>query len=347
MVKMETLLEIFSIPLLEEWEGYIDRDSYTICKYWKTLGLLNEAEFSKVFHSKKMETNPRILNYFKSLNYHFHPRYYFNEKVADVGSGFGSITFWLVLNGAEIVYSIGDPKRISFIERLYQSAVARNLIDDKKIIFKPAFIKVGDTTLFDAIKDNSLGMVLLNDTLEHITPRIFPSLVKSSSNNLKLGGVFISKQQNTDSPKMLDKLRSVWEKSEKEFFINQRFEIIIKEMPNIDKSNAKILAIKTRGLDSVDFYNAINEFKENEKYPNHNLDVPPIDIETDVPYEGDTSIKRIFSEFKSNGFRKIEVYPDLLSSRRSKYFQPLARAIPKFFMSNHIFDQTSVFVMTK
>lgn len=345
--KLTTLLEILSIPLHEKWEQFSEKENYTIYKYWKTLGLLTEEEFNQVFSSKKLVTNPRINNFFKSLDYHFDQKYYLNQHVADVGSGFGFITFWLILNGAKAVYSIGDPMRISFIERLYKSAVEKNLIKDNKLHLKPSFVQVGDTTLFDGLANNSLGMILLNDTLEHITPRIFPSLVKAASNNLKPGGVFISKQQNTDSPSMLNKLRAVWEQGEKEHLIQQRFDAIVKEIPTINKPDAEALAVKTRGLDRIDFYNAVREFASSGIYPEHDLDVPPIDIDIDVPHEGDTSIERICSEFRSNGFSKVKVYPDMLSSKRSKYFQPLAKSFPKFFISNHIFDDTSVFVMTK
>ena len=159
--------------------------------------------------------------------------------------------------------------------------------------------------------------------------------------------MFVSRQQNTDSPKMLNTLKKVWEQGETEVFVPQRFEIIMKKIKNINKTEANNLAIKTRGLDSVDFYNALREFEENGKYPEHDLNIPPIDIMIDVPHEGDTSIKRICSEFQVNGFKNIEVYPDLLSSRRSKYFQPLAKKVPKFFLNNKIFDQTTVFVITK
>lgn len=267
--------------------------------------------------------------------------------VADVGSGFGFITFWLILSGAKKVYTIGDPSRIGFIKKLYEKAVSRQIIDNGKISFKAEFIKVGNISLADNIKNDTLSLVLLNDTLEHITPRIFPWLVKAVYNNLKPGGYFISRQQNTDSPSVLKRLQPFWKESERNIFFNQRLELINKRIKDINENDAQKLAKHTRGLDSIDFSDALNKYKSKKVLPNHDLNIPPIDIEIDVVQEGNTSIKIITSEFRKNNFKVIHVYPDMLNSRRSKYLQPLAKILPKIFLKWHIFDGSTVFWIRK
>ncbi|HTB06796.1 MAG TPA: class I SAM-dependent methyltransferase [Bacteroidia bacterium] len=345
--KLNKLLDIYNIPLQENWEEWIAPDKYTVYKYWLNNGLINKDEFNAIYPSKKVQLNNAIAAFFKTIDYHYKPNYYINGSVADVGSGFGYITFWLILSGAKHVITIGDPVRIGFIQKLYDRAIELNLIDAGKISFKPEFIKVGDTTLSKDIAKGSLSLVLLCDTLEHITPRIFTSLVKSVYNDLKPGGFFISWAQNSDSPSMLEKLKVIWEKTEKNTYINQRLKIIQYRIPNISEVDANNLAVNTRGLDSVDFYGAIKNYEEGKVIPHFNPNLPAIDVEYDIPEEGDTSIERICSEFRKNNFTMIKVYPEMRNSRRSRYFQPLAKFIPKPFLKLHIFDESTVFFISK
>ena len=126
--KIEKLLNIYSIPLQEDWNIHGDKKSYNTYKYWQNIGILNAKELDTLFIKKCLDKNPVLINFFKSIDYHFNPKYYDQGLVADVGCGFGFITFWLILSGAKKVYSTGDPLRISFIERLYRSAVDKKLI---------------------------------------------------------------------------------------------------------------------------------------------------------------------------------------------------------------------------
>lgn len=345
--RLQQLLKIFSIPLRDQWDSWASPESYTLYKYWKVLGLLNSQELQQVFEHRTLPYNKVMERYFQGLDSHFKPAYYKGERVADVGSGFGFITFWLLLSGAEKVYSIGDPDRIGFIQRLYDAAIKEQLLPEGKLVLKPAFVKVGDTTLCDAIPPASLSLVLLNDTLEHITERICPSLVEASYNDLRPQGRFISRQQNTDSPKMLARLQQVWEMSEQQEFLPQRLRIINKKIPTIVEKEALELAQKTRGLDKIDFYAALEQFQSKGTYPQHDLNTAPIDVEIDVPHEGDTSIKRICNLFNNQGFSNIKVYPDWSSSRKLSWLQGLSKAIPQPFMQQHWADQTSVFLMQK
>lgn len=345
--RLEKLVQIFSIPLRDNWEEWATAGAYTLYQYWKVLGLLTPKEYQEVFDQRKLTSNVVMERYFQGLDSHFKPAFYQGGTVADVGSGFGFISFWLLLSGAEHVYSIGDPDRIGFIDRLYKQAVAENLLPANKLSLKPAFVKVGDKTLFEAIPDASLSLVLLNDTLEHITPRIFPSLVEASYNNLRPNGRFISRQQNTDSPTMLRRLQEVWESSERQEFTPQRIRVIKETLPQLSEEENLKLALQTRGLDRVDFYLALEKFEKEGIYPSHDLNVPPIDVVIDVPHEGDTGIPRICGAFQQKGFRSVKVYPDWSTSRKTAPLQVLSRILPQPFMKWHLGDQTSVFSMIK
>lgn len=345
--RVQQLLKIYSIPLREEWEDCTSPTTYSVYRYWRVLNILSQGELENIIKEKSIRSTPNFVNFFRMIECHFDPKLCKDGLIADIGSGFGFITFWLILSGAKTVYSIGDPKRIQFIDKLYKKAIAEGIVPAGKLVLKPEFVKVGDETLSDKIKEGTLDLILLNDTLEHITPRIFPSLVKAASNDLKKGGYFISRQQNTDSPKMFQRLSKIWEESERTMYVNQRLDLIKEKSADIDEKAALELATKTRGLDSVDFYIAVDQYLKDGTFPSHDLNIPSIDISIDVPHEGDTGIERICGEFKKYNFQQVNVYPDLLSSRKSKPFQSIAKMIPSFFFKFQIWDQTTVFRMKK
>ncbi len=345
--RLELLLKILSIPLEEGSKRWASREAYTVYKYWRKLELISEGEYEQVFSERKLRSNVIMITFFRSVDRHFPPKLYKNGVVADVGSGFGFITFWLILSGARMVHSIGDAERISFISDLYEKAVSRGLLPADRLTITPEFVKVGDLTLSKKISKGSVDLVLLNDTLEHITPRIFPWLVKASYNDLRPGGYFISRQQNTDSPATRKILKAVWEEGERNIFIEQRARIIRQKAPGIDEADLRALAERTRGMDSVDFELAIQKFLNNKVLPQLDRNAPPIDVETDVPHEGDTSIQRIVTEFEQNGFSYTKVYPELMTSRRSRPFQSLGFAFPKLFLGSHIFDRSTIFRIRK
>ncbi len=208
--RLDKLIKIYNIPLENKWENCFEKENYTVYTYWKNLGLLDAQELNEINLGGELKRNKHITSFFKSLDYHFNTKYYINGEVADIGSGFGFVTFWLAISGASRVYVIGDKERVNFIERLYNEAISLELVEAGKLCFVPRFVQVGDSSLAPQIKENSLAMILLNDTLEHISPRIFPSLVRSSYNGLEEGGYFVSRQQNTDSAKTMAALLQYW-----------------------------------------------------------------------------------------------------------------------------------------
>ena len=345
--KLETLCAIYSLPLKLGWSADVDPSRDTAYKYWRRLELLNSDQYDAVMASRRVEPNAILISFFRSMDEHFRPDSYQGATVCDVGSGYGFMTFWVLLSGAGMVYTVGDPTRIRFIERLYAAAIKEGLVEPDRMRFRPEFIKTGDSTLHPEIPRGTLDLVLLTDTLEHITPRILPSLASAAYNDLRMGGRFISKQQNTDSSGMRATLRVVWEQIEKEQTLQQRLDIILKEVPTISPRDAERLALRTRGLDRLDFYSSIERFARDATMPEHDTIIAPVDVELDVPCEGDTSISRVTAVFKKAGFTEIHAYPDLMSSRRSRFAQPIARVIPAIFLNTGLFDQTSVFVMRK
>ena len=118
---LNNLIQILNIPLEEKWPGVQGKEAYTIYRYWNNLDLIDNSTLEAIqLGRRKLTINPIIKTFFKNINFHFPKSIYSNENVADVGSGFGFITFWLILNGANKVHTIGDSSRIGFIEKLYQ-----------------------------------------------------------------------------------------------------------------------------------------------------------------------------------------------------------------------------------
>lgn len=345
--KVQKLCEIYSLPFVLGWKKDTRTDSYTAYHYWKALELLNEDQVEEIFRDGVVRPNQLLIRFFRSMQALFPPAQYRGGEVADVGSGFGFMTFWAVLNDAAKVHTIGDPERIGFIRRLYDAAVERNMLPSGRLAYRPEFVGVGDTTLSRTIKPGTLSLVLLTDTLEHITPRRLPSLALSAYNDLRPGGIFKSKQQNTDSLSMRMKLFSVWEHWERSTGLAQRAAICRAKCPGTDDRAVEEFATRTRGLDQVDFHNALERFVQDGTVPDHRPDLPPNDVETDVPVEGDTGIARVLAEFGKAGFKKRAAYPYLLYSRRYVFFQPLARWVPSLFFKTGTWDATSVFLMKK
>lgn len=344
---LERLCALYNLPFELAWKADISPEAYTPYRYWRQLGILSPEEYEAVLKAGRVTPNANMDTYFRTVDEHFPPALYHDGAVADVGSGFGFTTMWLVLKGARLVHTIGDPGRVGFIQRLYAAAVERGLLPPDRIVFAPAFVRTGDTALASGIAPGSLDLVLLTDTLEHITPRILPSLALAAYNGLKPGGWFISKQQNSDSPSMLLRLRSIWERVEREEAVPQRARLIREWIPDIKDDVANELARCTRGLDKPDFEAAVERFRTEGIMPAYRGDLPTIDVELDVPCEGDTGIDRVTSVFKAAGFRHVGVYPELMHRRASRWLQPLARRMPGLFFSARLFDQTSVFAMRK
>lgn len=345
--RVKRLCEIYTLPLSLGWAADIDPNGDTAYHYWKRLELLTEVEFNAILKNRKVTPNALLERFFANMDIHFPPARYNREEVADVGSGYGFMTFWALLSGAAVVHTIGDPERIGFINRLYDAAVGRGLVAANGLRSRQEFFGISDTSLSPTVVPGTLGLVLLTDTLEHITPRLLPSLTRAAFNDLKEGGLFISRQLNTSSPLTMRRLKPVWTWIEKEIMLPQRVGIIGERFPDIDRSKVEELARRTRGLDRPDFHAALDRFAADGTLPSHDLDIAPVDVVLDVPAEGDTDIQRILEAFRTAGFSHRCVYPDVTTSRRSRFLHPLAKRLPGWFLSAHVLDSATVFVMRK
>lgn len=346
-LRVAQLCAIYSLPFELGWITDLDPAIDDPYRYWHRLDLLDRQELETVYRERVVEPNPRIEQFFRNMDFHFDPDLYRSEHLADVGSGYGFMTIWTLLNGAAVVHTIGDPKRIAFVERLYAAAVDRGLLPAGRLRSRPSFFTNGEDSLSPTIEAGSLKLVLLTDTLEHITPRLLPSLARAANNGLCRGGRFISKQSNTSSPAALRRLKCYWNEIDQSAGVPQRIRLITARVPDADPIQVAELARRTRGADRPDFLAVLDRFASDGSLPAEPGELPAIDVETDVPLEGDTEIERIMSVFRNAGFVERWVYPDTTSSRRSRFLQPLARAVPQPFLGLHLFDMATVFVFTK
>lgn len=345
--RLSRLLCILNIPIEERWEGCVGIGANSLYRYWFRLGLLSEQSLAAIDRDgAALERTKPIEQFFSNVDYYWPRESYAGADVADIGSGFGHITFWLALSGASRVHTVGDSSRIPFVRRLYEAAVARGYLEPDQLAFRDQFVRVGDCELSPHIAPGSLALVLLNDTLEHIAPRILPSLFKASHSGLRRGGMLIAVQQNTDSPATRRALLPLWERLERETYVPQRRRLIRERIPDIGNEELERLATNTRGLDSVDFTSSIERYRASGDIPS--LDqLPPIDVVWDVPDEGDTGIERITGTLRASGFSDVSVYPAMLDSRRSRFLQPVAKLLPGLFLKLHVFDRSCVFVARK
>ena len=345
--KITKLVSILNIPLEESWPEI--KEDYTIFHYFQNLGLI-DSDTRNLILSQQMdfESNRTFDLFLENIDYYFRPVIYRNGTVADVGSGFGYLSCWFLLSGANRVLSIGDPDRIKFVEKLYNAAVNRDLLRPDQMVFKGSFVSKQDTSLSPVLGDGEVDLVFLHDTLEHITQKRLPALAVSSYNSLRSGGCFIAKQQNTDSKRMMSYLISFWDEAERTRFEPQRKEVIKERLGNLRKMDLERLVKATRGLDREDFLEAIAKFGTNGVMPTPpDTPIPPIDIIHDVPEEGDTSIDKITSILQNAGFSSVHVYPAMRSLRIGRAIQPIAKMVPSVFFKADFFSGVSVFVAKK
>ena len=127
--KLDSLIRLMNIPIEEKWENMFGKGAYNHYTYWRNMGLISaDTEVDINENYVPLRSSPKIIRYFKNVDYYFPPELYGNEVVVDVGSGFGHITLWMILSGASKVISIGDPQRIEHILKWYRSGVKNNIL---------------------------------------------------------------------------------------------------------------------------------------------------------------------------------------------------------------------------
>jgi Methyltransferase domain len=343
--RLDRLLRIMNLPARLGW---IDPGSPRhVYDYWYGIGLLDQSKSRAVASGSAPLLPTRIIErFFRGIDYHWNPSLYAGETAIDLGSGYGHLTFWLLLSGAAHVVATGDPDRVDFITRLAGAACREGLLDTDRLTPYPHFVQAGDRTLCSEIRPGSVSLILLNDTLEHIHPRIVPSLFRSAFADLKAGGRIVARQHNTSSPETLRRAQELWEQMDREQFLQLREELLRTLRPSLAEREIDQLAAATRGQDREDIEETLIGFESTGTLPTPTESAPAIHPLIGEPCEGDTSIPRIIDEMKKAGFR-CRAYPGMTHSRRSLWLQSLAKLWPWPFLTLHIFDEVSVFVGRK
>jgi SAM-dependent methyltransferase len=329
-------------------EGWAELESEdNVYTYWHRLEILPTSSLEAIRSgASPMAPNPVMERYFKTVDEVWRPAWYQGAPVVDVGSGFGHLTFWLLLSGAGRVHTIGDPTRVAFVMRLAEAGAERGLIPEGAVSPRPEFVVVDDTTLHSAIRPGSVALILLNDTLEHINPKIRPSLFRAAHADLRTGGRIVCRQHNTSSPEVMKRVRALWERAEASEFIPQRAALITAAAPDLSPAVVDTMARGTRGCDAEDLATFVASYRKSGMLPSTSSDAAAVNPETGEPFEGFTGIPEVLREMRDAGLR-ARAYPEMSSSRRSRWLQGLARRIPAPFFWGHLFDRVSVFQASK
>jgi hypothetical protein len=346
--KLARLVTIINLQLDLAWEEYLRDDNRNIFYYLHTLGLVSREKLEAIYSGRaRLCPNRPMRAFCRHLDYHFSPGYYGGEPVIDVGAGWGTITLWLLLSGARVVYATGDTVRTPFVRRLYEEARERGLLPEgAEVVPVPRFVRPGQTRFGPEIPDGQAALVLFHDVFEHIIPRALPSALAASYAALRAGGRLVSTCHNSDAPGFVARARRHWEAQERQHLLPQRLRRIRDLLPELNASRAEELARRTRGLDSVDFLAAVARYRQTRAMPDAKPDLAPIDIEKDIMEEGYISPPLVCRQMKDAGF-ETSAYPAMMTSRRSRCFQPIARAFPSLFWRLHLFDGSVAFVGRK
>lgn len=345
--KIDQFIEIINLPIVLGWDEYVDNKENNWYMYFHSLNLITKTDLESVYNERKLiQRNKMIESFLQDTNYHF--TYDVKDKaIADVGAGWGHISFWMLVNGAKKVYPIGDPYRSEFIQKLFKEIKSRNLVHgEAELLAIGRWISEGDNVIDPAIPVDSLDYCLFNDVFEHIPFYRLPSVVGCCYNNMKKGGKLISKTHNTNNPNSLREIKEYWSEIEENKEIPSRSNIIKEEFGIEDEKIAYELAKSTRGLVRSQFNAAINKYKEEKVMPKYDAEAPSYDVIFDEAHEGPTDYNITLSIMIKVGFKAI-AYPAMYNSRKTRPFQGLAKIFPGFFFRTHIFDKTVCFVGTK
>jgi 2-polyprenyl-3-methyl-5-hydroxy-6-metoxy-1,4-benzoquinol methylase len=345
--KIDQFLEILNLPIVLGWDEYVINRDNNWYMYFHSLNLITKIDLESVYNERKpIQRNRMIESFLQDTDYHFTGDVK-GKSIADVGAGWGHISFWMLVNGAKKVYPIGDSYRSEFIQKLFTEIKSRNLIhEEAELLAAGRWISEGDEVIDPAIPIDSLDYCLFNDVFEHIPFYRLPSVVGCCYNNLKKGGKLISKTHNTNNPNTLREIKEYWSEIEEIKEIPSRSKIITEEFGIEEEDIVFELAKSTRGLVRSQFNIAINKYKEEKLMPDYDTEAPSYDIIHDEAHEGPTDLNRTLSIMHKVGF-KATAYPAIYNRRKTRSFQGLAKALPGLFFGLHIFDQTVCFVGTK
>ena len=341
--RVEKFISIYNIPIEENWSEYLQNNYKNYYEYMIANGFTKyDTQDIPVNNYVLLEENNGIKQYLKRFD-----RYYLSPKksvikIADVGCGWGFLSFWLLLSGAKEINAIGFQYQIDFLNKLKEKIKEKNLfenIDRLKPVAKPLIHNL--KTIGD-LPSNYLNLVIYNEVFEHIPDDLLEDAIKASYNTLSPGGKLISITHNTDNPQVFASIQKYWDRVDSDLFLPHRKKLIKDQIPEITEEELMRLATATRGLLSQAFNKAVSDYKINKKIPKLNKLLPAVDLNYDYICENFISPKEIIKKMQKTGF-KSSVYCELGTSRKYFLFRPLVRMFKKTFLSINKFSHGIVF----
>jgi 2-polyprenyl-3-methyl-5-hydroxy-6-metoxy-1,4-benzoquinol methylase len=348
MSKLDQFVQLLNIPIKLNWENYFKDENNNCYSYLKSLNLISSQELSDIYKQKRvLNRNLNIDVYIKDLNYHFNNGVK-DKRIADIGAGWGFLTFWLLLNGAKHLYVTGDEFRCDFILKIHEEGKKQGIFQkESKVTAICRWINYGDEVLDKLVELESIDLFVFNDVFEHIPFYKLPSVFQVCYNHLKKGGQIISKTHNTKNPNTLRAVIEYWSEIEEKKEIADRVAIIKKEYLNIEDEHViQILAKHTRGMVRKEFIEALKKYIENGEIPKYNPIGTSYDILFDEAHEGPTDFDTVIGMMRKVGFQS-KVFPAMYNRRRSRPFQRIAEVVPSVFFSLNIFDEAICFLGKK
>lgn len=338
----QNLLSVYNIPLEENWQEYLGRNHYNYYRYFQDLKIAPafQDSYSTVRFTLQNKGMTIFINKISSF---FEVSQMKNKQIADVGCGWGFISFLFLLNGASRVYAIGFPYQIKFIQRLYEAARKRNLIPHgSELIPLTKPIEEGDETLGNNLR-SELDYVIFHDVFEHIHDDIFEYALKATFNSLRNGGKIISATHNTDNPLVLERTRTYWNRLESEYISDYRKKLILKHFPEIKPADCEAFLRGTQGMTMKSFNTAVTAYQEKKILPAASELKPAVDLEYDYICENYISPGKIIQQLKNAGFINCFCYPQLRHSRRFMLLWPFEKLLSGMMMQVNALSQSVVF----
>lgn len=345
--KIDQLLKIINLPIELGMEEFFSDENNNLYYYFYQLNLITKQEVEDIFSNKTpIVSNKHFKHFLENIDYHFCQNIE-EETIADVGAGWGHVSFWMLLNGAKKVYSIGDPFRSRFIQELFDAATEKGLLpEDVELVSIGEWVDEGYLSLAKPIGSQELDRCVFIDVFEHIPFYRMPSLFKSCAFNLKEGGKVISTTHNTNSPRIMKEVLEYWDGVELNKEIPARKKVL-QDLHSIEDQNTiELLAKNTRGMVRKEFDQAIEAYKNTGEIPVFQETAPTYDIHTDEAHEGPTDYVYLSKLMNAEGF-ETKVYPTTYNSHKTRWIQPIAKAFPNIFLNQHILDDDICFVGIK
>ena len=345
--KLNTLIKVFNIPIEERWMKYLGDDHFNYFLYLNGLEVIDKSKFTEgKIETYRVEKNKFMNVFFKKNEYYFETKNLHDKIVVDVGCGWGFLTLWYALSGVKMVYGIGFPYQIEFIDRLILRAREKKIIgNDVNFIGIAKPLEKNNSTIGD-LGPEVADYIYYNDVFEHLPDDIFSTAILASYNTLIKGGKLISVTHNTDNSQILDRVQRWWAKVEQDSFMSYRRKIIRDKVPSISNEDLELMVNGTRGLLTLEFNEAIEKYMTTKKIIESQKLMPAVDLTIDYICENYISPPEVIKSMKKAGF-KSSCYAGLMHSRRFVLFQPFAKIFKSVFMNLDMFSQNVVFVGVK